>query len=60
MPGFRMLAFHVQAGDEHSKTLESFHLPSKFLFLKIFKSTHNSKTVQKVVSNIFQINSKIN
>jgi len=57
---FKMLAFKVQRGEVHPKTFESFDLPSKFLFLKIFKLTQTLKTVQKVVLIIFEINLKIN
>ena len=57
---FKMLTFKVQRGEVHSKTFESFDLPSKFLFLKSFKSIHKPKTVHKVVLIIFEIILKIN
>ena len=57
MPGFRMLAFNVWKGRVHS--FESFPL-SPFPIWKNIQITNTSKTVQKVVPNIFEINLKIN
>ena len=55
-----MLAFKVWRGEVHSKTFESYNLPSKFLFKRNIQITHTLKTVQKVVLIIFEINLKIN
>ena len=54
-----MLSFKVWRGEVLSKTFESFLL-SPFPILKNIQITYVSKTVQKVVPNIFEINLKIN
>ena len=56
MPEFRMLAFKSMQG---GALFESFLL-SPFPILKNIQITYLSKTVQKVVLNIFEINLKIN
>ena len=56
MPEFRMLAFKSMQG---GALFESFLL-SPFPILKNIQITNISKTVQKVVPNIFEINLKIN
>ena len=56
MPEFRMLAFKSMQG---GALFESFLL-SPFPILKNIQITYISKTVQKVVPNIFEINLKIN
>ena len=56
MPEFRMLAFKSMQGVHFLKVFSSLHFP----ILKNIQITNISNTVQKVVSNIFGINLKIN
>ena len=55
MPEFRMLAFKSMQG---GALFESFLLSAFPILKKDIQITNNSKTVQKVVPNIFEINLK--
>ena len=55
-PGFRMLAFKCMHVGVHFLKVALF---SKNPILRNIQITHISKTVQKVVPNIFEINLKI-
>ena len=55
-----MLAFKLWRGRVPLKTFESFLLSLFPILRNIQINTHKLKTVQKVVSEIFQINMKIN
>ena len=58
MPGFKMLAFNMRKGRVHSKTFESFLLSIQSPILNKFESTHNFKTAQKKLFEIFTNQSK--